>query len=131
MYPDPAGKQRRSSAGGRTDISILQNAGFRVLVRNNHTPVRDRVNAVHAKLKNTQGISTLFVDPKCKQIISSLERIVYKPGTSIIDKDGDLDHMADACGYLVDYLYPLRTDYEVSNPQRWAFSGTNNTRSYR
>ena len=131
MYPDPAGKQRRSSAGGRTDISILQNAGFRVLVRNNHTPVRDRVNAVNAKLKNTQGISTLFVDPKCKQIISSLERIVYKPGTSIIDKDGDLDHMADACGYLVDYLYPLRTDYEVSNPQRWAFSGTNNTRSYR
>ena len=131
MYPDPAGKQRKTSAGGRTDISILQNAGFKVLVRNSHTPIRDRVNAVNAKLKNTQGISTLFVDSKCKQIINSLERIVYKPGTSIVDKDGDLDHMADAVGYLVDYLYPLRTEYEVSNPQRWAFSGTNNTRSYR
>ena len=86
---------------------------------------------MNAKLKNTQGISTLFVDSKCKQIINSLERIVYKPGTSIVDKDGDLDHMADAVGYLVDYLYPLRTEYEVSNPQRWAFSGPNNTRSYR
>jgi len=130
MYPDPAGKARKSSAGGRTDISILQNAGFKVLVRNNHTPVRDRVNAVNAKLKNTNGTPSLFVDPKCKQIISSLERIVYKPGTSIIDKDGDLDHMADAVGYLVDYLYPLRTDYEASAPQRWAFSGTNNTRRW-
>ena len=130
MYPDPAGKARKSSAGGRTDISILQNAGFKVLVRNNHTPVRDRVNAVNAKLKNTNGTPSLFVDPKCKQIISSLERIVYKPGTSVIDKDGDLDHMADAVGYLVDYLYPLRTDYEASAPQRWAFSGTNNTRRW-
>ena len=132
MYPDPAGRQRKTSAGGRTDISILQNAGFRVLYRNNHTPVRDRVNAVNAKLLNTKGTPSLFVDPKCKQIISSLERIVYKPGTSVIDKDGDLDHMADAVGYLVDYLYPIRTDYEASTPQRWTFSGSNNnTRSWR
>jgi hypothetical protein len=87
---------------------------------------------VNAKLKNTNGEPTMFVDPKCKQIINSLERIVYKPGTSIIDKDGDLDHMADAVGYLVDYLYPLRTEFEASQPQRWAFSGSNNnTRSWR
>ena len=73
----------------------------------------------------------MFVDPKCKQVISSLERIVYKPGTSIVEKDGDLDHMADAVGYLVDYLYPLRTDYDTPQPQRWGFSGTtNNPRSW-
>ena len=131
MYPDPAGKARKSSAGGRTDISILQNAGFKVLVRNNHTPVRDRVNAVNAKLKNTNGTPSLFVDPKCKQIISSLERIVYKPGTSIIDKDGDLDHMADAVGYLVDYLYPLIRSRDVTGVQTCALPISNNTRSYR
>ena len=127
MYPDPAGRQRKTSAGGKTDISILQNAGFRVQVRNAHTPVRDRVNAVNSKLKNSNNVSSLFVDPKCKQIINSLERMVYKPNTSIIEKDGELDHMADAVGYLVDFLYPLRTDYEHSEPQRWAFSGNNNT----
>lgn len=124
MYPDPAGRQRRSSAGGRTDISILQNAGFGVQVRNAHTPIRDRVNSVNAKLKNTNGERTLFVDPKCKQIINSLEKMVFKPGTSVVDNDGN-EHMADAVGYLVDFLYPLRTDYESSTPQRWAFSGTN------
>jgi hypothetical protein len=127
MYPDPAGRQRKTSAGGKTDISILQNAGFRVQVRNSHTPIRDRVNAVNSKLKNSNDVSSLFVDPKCKQIINSLERMVYKPNTSIIEKDGELDHMADAVGYLVDFLYPLRTDYEHSEPQRWSFSGNNNT----
>jgi hypothetical protein len=126
MYPDPAGRQRKTSAGGRTDISILQNAGFQVQVRNAHTPIRDRVNSVNAKLKNTQETRTLFIDPKCKQIISSLEKMVYKPGTSVIEKDGELDHMADAVGYLVDFLYPLRTDFESSTPQRWAFTGNNN-----
>ena len=128
MYPDPAGRQRKTSAGGRTDISILQNAGFGVQVRNSHTPIRDRVNSVNAKLKNTRGDRTLFVDPKCKQIISSLEKMVYKPGTSVIEKDGELDHMADAVGYLIDFLYPLRTEMESSTPQRWAFTGNNNRR---
>ena len=126
MYPDPAGRQRKTSAGGRTDISILQNAGFTVKVRNAHTPIRDRVNSVNAKLKNSNGERSLFVDPKCRQIITSLERMVYKPGTSVIEKDGELDHMADAVGYLIDFLFPLRTDYESSTPQRWAFTGNNN-----
>jgi len=130
MYPDPAGRQRKTSAGGRTDISILQNAGFVVQVRNSHTPVRDRVNAVNSKLKNAKGISSLFVDPKCKQIVNSLERMVYKPGTSIIEKDGELDHMADAVGYLVDFLYPLRTEYAPQEPQRWAFSGNTQARRW-
>jgi hypothetical protein len=127
MFPDPAGRQRRSSAGGRTDISILQNAGFDVKARNSHTPVRDRVNAVNSKLKNARNEIKLFVDPRCKNIINSLEKMVYKPGTNVIDKDGKLDHMADAVGYLVDYLYPVRTEYAPQEPQRWAFSGNNNT----
>ena len=127
MYPDAAGRQRKTSAGGRTDISILQNAGFKVQVKNQNPPVRDRVNAVNSKLKNSNGVSSLFVDPKCKQIINSLERMVYKPNTSIIEKDGELDHMADAVGYLVEFLYPVRTEHDISEPQRWAFSGNNNT----
>lgn len=131
MYPDPAGRQRKTSAGGRTDISILQNAGFTVQVRNAHTPIRDRVNSVNAKLKNTKGQRTMFVDPKCKQIINSLEKMVYKPGTSVIEKDGELDHMADAVGYLTDFLFPLRTDIETTTPQRWAFSGNNNQATRR
>jgi len=130
MYPDPAGRQRKTSAGGRTDISILQNAGFAVQVRNSHTPIRDRVNSVNAKLKNTNGVRTMFVDPKCKSICRSLERLQYKPNTSVIDKDGENDHMADAVGYLTDFLFPVTTNVSNSQPQRWAFSGNANARSW-
>ena len=33
IYPDPASRQRKTSAGGRTDLSILQNGGFHVKVK--------------------------------------------------------------------------------------------------
>ena len=127
VYPDNAGNQRKTSAGGKTDISILQNAGFRVHVKKRNPPVRDRVNAVNTKLKNANGQPTMFVDPKCKNIINSLEKMVYKPGTNVVEKDGKLDHMSDSVGYLCEYLYPVNTDYAPTEPQRWAFAGNNNT----
>jgi len=49
VYPDPAGAQRKTSAGGRTDHSILRMAGFTVKARGVTTSVRDGVNAVNAK----------------------------------------------------------------------------------
>ena len=72
VYPDPACRQRKTSAGGRTDLSILQNAGFAVKVRNSHTAIRDRINAVNARLLSADGVRHLYVDPKCKQVIKSL-----------------------------------------------------------
>tara|TARA_Y100001951_G_scaffold34581_1_gene27261 strand:- start:11316 stop:12557 length:1242 start_codon:yes stop_codon:yes gene_type:complete len=122
IFPDPAGRQRKTSAGGKTDISILQNAGFKVFARQSHTLVRDRVNAVNSKLKNAKGLRQMFIDPNCKQIIKSLESLQYKPNTSIIDKNGQ-EHMADAVGYLVDFLWPIKRDVaKQSNPTRWNVS---------
>jgi hypothetical protein len=120
IMPDAAGKQRRTSAGGRTDISILQNAGFRVQAKNANPPIRDRVNAVNSKLKNTRGERTLFIDPKCKQIIKSLESQQYKPDSSIIDNN-EHTHMADAVGYLIDFLYPVKREITNKQPDRWMF----------
>lgn len=119
IYPDPASKQRKTSAGGRTDLSILQNAGFAVKVKNTHPAIRDRINAVNARLKTSDGRRHLFVSPKCKQTIKSLERQVYKEGTSQPDKDSGFDHMNDALGYLIDYIYPIQRQYEPIKPQRW------------
>lgn len=118
IYPDPACRQRKTSAGGRTDLSILQNGGFAVNVRNKHSSVRDRINSVNARLLNTSGDRNLFVDPKCKQVIKSLERQTYKEGTSQPEKDG-YDHMNDALGYLVEYLHPIRKQYDTQQPTRW------------
>jgi hypothetical protein len=119
VYPDPACRQRKTSAGGRTDLSILQNAGFAVKVRNSHTAIRDRINAVNARLLSADGVRHLYVDPKCKQVIKSLERQTYKEGTNQPDKDSGFDHMNDALGYLVDYLYPIKRQYDITQPTRW------------
>lgn len=119
IYPDPASRQRKTSAGGRTDLSILQNAGFSVKAKNSHALIRDRVNAVNSRLLSGDGERHLFVSPKCKQTIKSLERQTYKEGTSIPNKDDGYDHMNDALGYLVEYLFPVRTEYTTPQPQRW------------
>lgn len=118
IYPDPASKQRKTSAGGRTDLSILQNAGYAVKVRNSHPAIRDRINSVNSRLCSSTGERKLFVDPKCKQTIAGLERQTYKEGTSQPNKDG-YDHMNDALGYLVEYLYPIRKQREIDQPVRW------------
>jgi phage terminase large subunit len=121
VFPDPAGNQRKTSAGGQTDVTILRNAEFLVKVPHAHTPVRDRINAVNSRLCDTIGIRRLFVDPKCKYTIEGLERQTYKEGTSQPDKDSGYDHMNDALGYMTDYLFPVRRDIdpELMRPQRW------------
>jgi len=118
IYPDPASRQRKTSAGGRTDLSILQNAGFEVRVRNSHAAVRDRINAVNSRLLSNDGVRRLYVDPKCKKVIESLESHTYKEGTSQPEKDG-FDHMNDALGYAVEYLFPIRKATAPQAPQRW------------
>lgn len=119
IFPDPAARQRKTSAGSKTDLSILQNNGFQTRVRNSHTPVRDRINAVNSRLKTGSGTRHLFVSDKCKQTIKSLERQTYKEGTSQPDKDGGYDHLNDALGYAIDMLFPVRTDYNTEQPTRW------------
>jgi|TARA_R110002167_G_scaffold149914_1_gene343445 hypothetical protein len=108
-FPDPAGVQRKTSAGGRTDISILQNASWDVKYKLRHPLVRDRVNAVNSLLLNTNGDSRLLIDPKCKELIKCLTRFSYKEGTLIPDKTGtkDYSHFPDALGYGVDYMFPV------------------------
>ena len=118
-YPDPASRQRKTSAGGSTDLTILQNAGFIVKCPTSHTPVRDRINAVNSRLKDSTGIRHLYIAPQCKYTIEGLERQTYKEGTVQPDKDSGYDHQMDALGYMVDYQFPIRKDTPAYVPQRW------------
>lgn len=120
IYPDPASKQRKTSAGGVTDLAILKNAGFNLRVRNAHPLVRDRINAVNTKLKNANGRRTLFIANDCKNVVKALERQIYKEGTTLPDKDNNYDHINDALGYFIEYLYPVRRSFQPSAPQRFS-----------
>jgi len=118
-YPDPAGAQRKTSAGGRTDHTILRNAGFRVIAPHGHNAVRDGINAVNAKLCSSTGETSLYIDPKCKYVIECLEKQTYKEGTSIPDKDSGFDHMNDAVRYAVDALFPIRQPNTIPTHNMW------------
>ncbi len=118
-YPDPASRQRKTSAGGLTDFLILQNAGFTVKAPMAHTLIRDRVNAVNARLCDSTGQRRLFIAPTCKYTIEGLERHTYKEGSSQPDTTSEYVHQMDALGYLVDYLFPLRRVTEPFKPKPW------------
>ncbi len=120
IYPDPAARQRKTSAGGKTDLSILQNAGFDVKAKLRHTAVRDRINTVNSRLKDSKGIRHIFISKYCKTLIKGLQRQTYKEDTNIPNKEDGFDHMNDALGYLIDYIKPLVIQNKKSTPIRWA-----------
>jgi hypothetical protein len=119
-YPDPASRQRKTSAGGRTDLTILQNAGFNVKCKSTHALVRDRVNAVNSKLKSFDGKRSIFINPSCKTLINSLMKQVYKEGTNQPEKNNGYDHMTDALGYAIEYLFPITSNLPKSQPKRFS-----------
>jgi len=120
-YPDPAGSARKTSSGGLTDHKILQNAGFTVKAPNRHNAVKDRINSLNARLCNANKKRQLFIDPKCKYTIESLEKYAYKEGSLVPDKGGkyDYSHMFDALSYCVDFLFPIKREIETQAPMRF------------
>jgi hypothetical protein len=101
VFPDPAGAQRKTSAQGKTDISILRAAGFKVIAMDAHPLVRDRINLVNGKFQSADGKRHAFVDPSCRESIRCYEQSIYKEGTSEPDKELGLDHIPDATGYYI------------------------------
>jgi len=108
VYPDPAG-QNRSSARGESDIQIFREWGFkRVLFRKKHPLVRDRVAAVNRLICDAKGERRFFIDPECQHLIIGLEQVIYKEGTNEVDKSLGIEHMTDACGYPIEYEWPIK-----------------------
>lgn len=111
-FPDPAGKQRKSSAVvGQTDFAILQNAGFVIHARDAHPSIKDSATCVNARLLNANGDVNMFISPECKETIKSLERTSWvenRPDLAVIDKSEGVEHFSDGVRYLAEYLYPIK-----------------------
>jgi hypothetical protein len=118
VYPDPAGSARKTSSS-TTDHKILHNAGFNVLARRSHPPVKDRINSVNSAFASGK----ILIDPKCKSLRESLTKLSYREGSNEPEKGGanDYTHFTDALGYMVEYLYPITKIRETRiEPARWA-----------
>ena len=92
---------------------------LKLKLRHKHPAIRDRVNAVNSKLKDSNGERHIFVSHSCKTLIKGLQRQIYKENTNIPDKEDGFDHMNDALGYMIDYLKPLTTQVRFNPPTRW------------
>ena len=108
IYGDASGQKLQTA--GTTDYQIIREYFRRTAYRNlkfrvpaSNPSVRERVALVNAKLFSANEEVSLFVDPRCKGLISDFEEVTFKPDSSIIDKEKDAKrtHLSDALGYLV------------------------------
>jgi hypothetical protein len=110
-YPDPSGKARKTSAPvGRTDFSILESHGITCLSHPKAPPIIDSVNAVNRKLLNAAGVVDMYIHPRCKGVITSLERTIWadkNPDVAAIDKSESIEHFSDGLRYGIEYLFPV------------------------
>lgn len=102
---DAAGEARKTSASQvdyQVIIEVLRAADL-IITKNvsaSNPRQRERVDSVNYHLAG-RGRS-VFINPRCKELILDLERNVWKEGTSEIDKsDMARTHAADAFGYAV------------------------------
>ena len=109
VYGDPAGHARTTSASV-SDYQLLRSAGLTdQRIQRSHPPVRDRINALNARLRDAEGTRHLFIHPRCRFLRRDLLSVRYQPGSAAIDKTSDtsLTHATDALGYFLAVEYPI------------------------
>lgn len=103
IYPDASGRNRHASDASRSDISLLEEAGFTVIVNRSNPAVKDRVLSVNSGFASGR----LWVnDSLAPDIALSLEQQVYDEGGDPDKKSGH-DHTNDAFGYPIVKEMPI------------------------
>jgi hypothetical protein len=119
VYPDPAGRARKTSSPvGTTDFTILESHGFTVLAKQAHPPIVDSVACVNRLLKTAAGDVSMYIDPKCKGLIESLERTAWvdnNSDTAMIDKSKGVEHFSDGVRYPMHYLFPIHNGQRATS----------------
>jgi hypothetical protein len=126
-YGDASGHQRRTSAAA-TDWTLIRNF-FRTFhtgaielscrYANLNPLVRDRINCVNARLRNSSGEPRLFISPGCKELIRDLEEVCFTvdsvgaPTCELNKSDRNRTHMSDALGYYISQAFPLRGTFHL------------------
>lgn len=113
IYGDPAGRagEKHGHKSDYNDIEdVLRREGwkFERRVRPQHPAIKDRQNAVRAKIQNAKGETTLFVNPKtapwCHKGLATVQ--LQEGSTFQEDQKNQYQHITTAIGYFVDWHWP-------------------------
>jgi len=103
MYPDATGKARESVDASKSDLSLLNQAGFTVRVNARNPATKDRVLATNKAFE----VGKIKVNAKeCPTIARCLEQQAYDDNGEP-DKKSGFDHMNEAFSYFVAYEMPI------------------------
>lgn len=113
VYGDPAGRAGEKH-GHQSDYTQIQDTlrangwTFKRKVKKKAPAIKDRQNAVRAKIRNTVGEISLYVNPaKAKYADKGLSTVQRKKGSTFQEIETEYQHITTAIGYFVDYEYPL------------------------
>lgn len=113
MYGDPAGRagEKHGHASDYTEMEkYLRANGWTVSrrVKPAAPAIKDRQNAVRAKIKNAAGDHSLFVNTKkCVYTHKGLATVQLKEGSSFQENETEYQHITTAIGYMIDYDFPI------------------------
>jgi len=122
LFGDPAGRagEKHGHASDYTDIEgVLRETGWWVerRVKKAAPAIKDRQNAVRAKICTADGKRSLFVNPaKAEYCHKGLATVQLQKGSTFQeDQKNKYQHITTAIGYCVDVLWPALDDYRLEN----------------
>lgn len=121
IYGDPAGRagEKHGHASDYTEMEQVLRANNWTVERKVKAAapaIKDRQNAVRAKIRNAQGETSLFVNiDKCKYVHKGLATVQIKKGSTFLEEDSDYQHVTTAVGYCVDYEWPITAHQPIVN----------------
>lgn len=125
IYGDPAGRagEKHGHESDYTDIEgVLRANGWKFTrkVRPAAPAIKDRQNAVRAKVKTADGHISLFVNPvRAKWCDKGLATVQLKEGSAFQeDQTNKYQHITTAIGYCIDREWPVVKRIAVVEPLR-------------
>ena len=99
FHTDASGSANKSSAGGKTDITIIREYGYTVANLSRNPNIIDRVNAFNSMVKSADGTRRIFFNSKLKRVVETLEKHVFDENGLPSKKHEYFDDVFDALSY--------------------------------
>lgn len=122
MFPDPSGKNRKSSDSRVTDHKMLRQHCPRLELTLFRPPsVRDSMNTLNWLFCDPEGVRRIRIHPRCEALVKDLGQVQWASNGKEFDKTNKkLTHSLDGLRYLVWCEYKEVTEVYRANDYRAA-----------